>query len=332
MRVDSVDVLAELGAGGGIDLLNTLEATRLDEGLLGLGVLGKNLGELGSNVGEDVVGGEDEEGFEGRKVSAHLDDILEGLLGFVLKVGGALAFLHHVDGEESGGDVSLGEVLGVVGRVTADLSEGPSGGSLDVILRLVDEGVLKRSNTLGDNDSHGEGVIEGRDVTEGHDAGKSGVTLGLADVVDGGGGTTRVDDELGELGGLLGDFTDAGSGVLTNLDINILEAVEDSGEDLGLNDNLGEIDGVLGDLGEALADVALELGIGVGDESGEVGDGTLVDDGLGELLGVLGDLGESGSGDSLEGELGLLDTEDKESNGTGVNNGLSEVSVVLGDA
>ena len=332
MRVDSVDVLAELGAGGGIDLLNTLEATRLDEGLLGLGVLGKNLGELGSNVGEDVVGGEDEEGFEGRKVSAHLDDILEGLLGFVLKVGGALAFLHHVDGEESGGDVSLGEVLGVVGRVTADLSEGPGGGSLDVILRLVDEGVLERSNTLGDDNSHGEGVIEGRDVTEGHDTWETGISLGLADVVNGRSSATGVDDQLGKLRGLLGNLTDASGGVLAHLHIDILQAVENPGEDLSLNNDFGEVDGVLGDLSEALADVALELGVGVRDQSGQVGNGSLVNDSLRQLLGVFGDLGQGSGGDALEGELGLLDAEDKESNGASIDNGLSKVSVVLGDA
>ena len=295
VRVNGIDVLAELAAWSSLDLLNSLETTALDEGLLGLGVLRKDLGELSSDVCEDIVGGEDEEGLQGGQVGAHLDDILEGLLRFVFEVGRALALLHHVDGEETGGDVSLGQVLGVIGRVTANLTEGPGSGGLDVVLRLVDKGILKRSDTLGDDDSHGKGVIEGRDVTEGHDSGKTGVALGLADVVNGGRSTTRVHDELGELGGLLGDLTDAGGGILSHLHIDVLQTVEDSGENLGLDDDFSEIDGVLGDLGEALAHVALKLGVGVRDEGSKVGNSTLVNDGLGELLSVLGDFGE-GSG------------------------------------
>ena len=295
MRINGIDVLAELAAWSSLDLLNSLETTTLDEGLLGLGVLRKDLGELGGDVGEDIVGGKDEKGLQGGKVGAHLDDILEGLLGFVLEVGGALSLLHHVDGEETGGDVGLSQVLGVIRRVTADLTKGPGSGGLDVVLWLVDEGILERSDTLGDDDSHGEGVIEGRNVTEGHDARKTGVALGLTDVVHGGGSTTRVNDELGELGGLLGDLTDASGGILAHLHIDVLQAVEDSGENLSLDDDFGEIDGVLGDLGEALANVALKLGIGVGDEGSKVRNSTLVDDGLGELLSVLGDFGE-GSG------------------------------------
>ena len=148
MRVDGIDVLAELAAWRSVDLLNTLEATGLDESLLLLGVLGKNLGELSSDVLKDVVGGKDEEGLERRKVSAHLDDVLESLLGLVLEVSGALALLHHEDGKKTSGDVSLCEVLGVLRRVTADLTKRPGGSSLDVVLRLVDKGILKRSNTL----------------------------------------------------------------------------------------------------------------------------------------------------------------------------------------
>mmetsp|Transcript_9509 Transcript_9509/g.11726 ORF Transcript_9509/g.11726 Transcript_9509/m.11726 type:complete len:276 (-) Transcript_9509:538-1365(-) len=265
-------------------------------------------------------------------MGAHLDNVLESLLGFVLEVSGALTFLHHEDGEETGGHVSLSQVLGVLGGVSADLAEGPGGGGLNVILGLVDQRVLQRSDTLGHDNSHGKRVIEGRDVAEGHDAGEAGVSLGLRDVVHGGSGTTGVHDELGKLGGLLGDLADASGGVLAHLDVDVLQAVENAREDLSLDDDLGEVDGVLGDLSEALAHLALELSVRVGDKGGEVGDGTLVNDGLSELLGVLGDLRKSGSGDALEGELGLLDAEDEQADSASVDNGLSEVSVVLGDA
>ena len=292
MRVDLIDVFAELGTRLSLNFLDLLETTTLDESALGLEVLGKDLGELSAHVGEDVVGSELEEGFEGGNVGAHLDDVLEGLLGLVLEVLGRL--LEHVHGEETGRNVSLSEVLGVLGGVTANLSEGPGSSCLQVVFGLVHEGVLEGSNSLGNDNGHGKRVIESRDVTEGHDTGETGVSLGLTDVVNSGGGTTGMDDQLGEFGGLLGNLTDASSGVLTDLHIDVLEAVEDTGEDLGLNDYLGEVDGVLGDLGEALTDVTLKLGIGVGDEGSKVGDGTLVNNGLGKLFGMLGDLGQSG--------------------------------------
>jgi len=330
VRVDLIDVLTELAAGLSLDLLDLLEATRLNEGTLSLKLGREHLSELGADVGEDVVGGKLEEGLKSGHVGAHLDDVLKSLLGLILKVLGGI--LEHVNSEETSGDISLSQELAVFGGVATDLAEGPGGSSLQVILRFVDEGILEGSNSLGDDNSHGEGVVEGGDVTEGHDSGKSAVTLGLTDVVNGSSGTTGVDDELSELGGLLGNFTDAGGGVLADLNIDVLKAVEDSGENLGLNDNFGKIDGVLGDLGEALADVSLELGIGVGDKSSEVWDGTLVNNGLGELFGVLSDLRKGGGSNSLEGQLGLLNAEDEEANGTSINDGLGELVVVLGDA
>lgn len=88
--INLVDVLAELAAGLALDLLNLLEAARLHEGALGLEVGGEHLCELGAHVGEDVVRGELEEGLEGGEVGAHLDDVLKGFLGLVLKILGAL--------------------------------------------------------------------------------------------------------------------------------------------------------------------------------------------------------------------------------------------------
>ena len=113
LRVDFVDVLSEFAAGLTLDLLDLLEATALDEGALGLKVGRKDFGELSANIGENVVGSKLKEGLKGGKVSAHLDDILKGLLCLVLEILGALG--KHVDGEESGGDISLSEEFGVIG-------------------------------------------------------------------------------------------------------------------------------------------------------------------------------------------------------------------------
>ena len=71
----------------------------MHEGSLSLEILRENLGELGADVGQDVVWSKLEEWLKSRQVSAHLDDVLERLLRFVLEVLGAL--WEHVDGEES---------------------------------------------------------------------------------------------------------------------------------------------------------------------------------------------------------------------------------------
>jgi len=292
VRVDLINVLAKFASLFSLNFLDLLEATTLDEGALGLEVLGENLSKLGTDVGKDVVGGQLEQGLEGGHMSAHLDDILEGLLRLVLEV--LRGLLEHVDGKEAGRNVSLSEVFSVLGGVATDLSKRPGSGSFQVILRFVHQSVLERCNTLGDDDSHSKRVIESRDIAEGHDTGKASIALALTDVVDGSSGSTRVDNELCELSSLLSNLTNASGGILTDLDVDVLQAVEDAGEDLSLHDHFSKVNGVLGDLGEALADVTLKLGIGMRDKSGEVGNGTLVDDCLGKLLSVLSDLRKSG--------------------------------------
>jgi hypothetical protein len=151
----------------------------------------------------------------------------------------------------------------VLGRVTSNLSERPGSSSLQVVLRFVHEGIFKRSNSLGYDNSHGKGVIESGNVSKSHDSRESSVSLGFSDVVNSSSGTTRVDDELGELSGLLSNFSNASSSVLSYLHIDILKAVKDSGEDFSLNDDFGEIYSMFGDLRKALADISLELSIRV---------------------------------------------------------------------
>jgi hypothetical protein len=132
--------------------------------------------------------------------------------------------------------------------MSANLSKRPGCSSLKVVFRLIDEGILKRGNTLGNNHSHSEGVIEGRDVTESHDAWEASVSLRFRDIVNDSGSTTGVNNELSELSGLLSDFSDACSSILSDLNIEVLQAVKDSGEDLSLDDDFSQIDGVLSDL------------------------------------------------------------------------------------
>ena len=64
VRVDGVDVLAQLRAWRSIDFLDSLEASALNECLLCLCVLGQHLSELGGDVSENIVGCEDEKWFE----------------------------------------------------------------------------------------------------------------------------------------------------------------------------------------------------------------------------------------------------------------------------
>jgi len=86
------------------------------------------------------------EGFKSGNVSAHLDNVLESLLGFILKVLGGI--LEHVDSKETCWDISLSEELAVFWGVTTNLSECPCGGSLQVVLWLIDKSVLEWGNTL----------------------------------------------------------------------------------------------------------------------------------------------------------------------------------------
>jgi hypothetical protein len=174
--------------------------------------------------------------------------------------------------------------------VSADLAERPGSSSLKVVFRLVNKGILKRSNTLRNNNCHSEGIIEGGDVTESHDTRKAGISLGFGDVIDDSSSTTRVNNELSQLSGLLGNFSDASGSILSDLDIEILQAVEDSGEDFSLNNDFSKINGVLSNLSKARADLSLKLSIRVRDQSSEVRNGSLVNYCLGELLSVLSDL------------------------------------------
>ena len=82
-----------------MNLLDLLEATTLDECALSFKVGWENLSELGADIGEDVVGCKLEERLKSGEVGAHLDDVLKGLFGLVLKIFGAL--WEHVYCEES---------------------------------------------------------------------------------------------------------------------------------------------------------------------------------------------------------------------------------------
>jgi len=66
-----------------------------------------------------------------------------------------------------------------------------------------------------------------------------------------------MNNKLGQFSGLLSNFSNAGSSILSDLDIHILKAIKDSWEDLSLYNDLGKINGMLSDLGEALTDVSL---------------------------------------------------------------------------
>ena len=302
----------------------------MDEGSLGLKVLRKYFGELAGDIGQNVVWSKLKKWFKSWEMGAHLDDVLKGFLGFIFKIFGA--FWKHVDGQKSGWNIGFSEIFGVVWGVSTNLSEGPSSSGFKVILWFTDESIFEWSNTFGNNNCHGKRVIESRNVTEGHDTWKSGVTFRFTDVINGSSSSSRVDNKLSKLGGLLGDFSNASSGILSYLNVHVLEAVENSWEDFSFDNNFGKIDGVFGDLGEALADVSLELSIWMGDEGSKVWDGTLIDNSLSKFLSVFGDLTKGGGRDSLKSQFWLLDAKDQKSNGSSINNSLSELMVVFGDA
>jgi hypothetical protein len=190
--VDLVNVFSEFGAGASFNFLDLGEPTALHEGLLGFEVLGKHLRELATDELQDVVGGQLEERLQRGQVGAHLDDVLQGFLCLLLQI--ARTLREHVDSQESGGYISFSEELGMIGGVSSNLSKTPGSSSLQVVLWFVDQSLLQGSNALGDDDSHGEGVVKGRNVTERHDSWESRVALGLTDVVDGSCSSSRVHD------------------------------------------------------------------------------------------------------------------------------------------
>jgi len=104
-----------------------------------------------------------------------------------------------------------------------------------------------------------------------------------------------VDDKLGQLGGLLCDFSNASGSVLSNLDIHIFQAVQNSWEDFSFNNDFGKIDSVFCNLSKALTNVSLKLSIWVGNQGSKVWYCTLINYGLGKLLGMLGNFTESSS-------------------------------------
>ena len=99
MGVDFINVLSELAAGLSLNFLDFLETTALNECTLGLKILRKDFGELSTNVGKNVIGSQLEKRLKSRKVSAHLDDVLESLLSLILKILGRLR--EHVDSQKS---------------------------------------------------------------------------------------------------------------------------------------------------------------------------------------------------------------------------------------
>ncbi len=86
MRVNLINVLAQLAAWLSLDLLDLLETARLDESTLSLKLGRKYFGKLGTNVGKNIVWSKLKKGFESGYVSAHLNNIFESLLRLIFKI------------------------------------------------------------------------------------------------------------------------------------------------------------------------------------------------------------------------------------------------------
>mmetsp|Transcript_20429 Transcript_20429/g.43578 ORF Transcript_20429/g.43578 Transcript_20429/m.43578 type:complete len:343 (+) Transcript_20429:3-1031(+) len=303
-RVDLLNVVVQLGTNLRVNFLDLLQTTRLDKLPARIEVIGQYLRELLDDVLEDVRGGL-QQGFQCGQSCALLDDALESSLRFSLEI--LAGVLVKVDGQESPKYIGLSQGPSMVWGVTTNLTERPSRGGLQVVFRLVDQGILERRNALGNHDRQGQGLREGRDVAEGHDAGEAVVAAGLSDVVHHSSDTTGIHNELRQIRGVPGNLADACRSILSYELIDVLEAMKNPGEDFGLDDDFGEVDGVLCDLGEAAADLALQLGIIVGDVLGQERDGASVNHDLSELRRVLADVAQRRSGDALERELGFLE-------------------------
>jgi hypothetical protein len=90
-----------------------------------------------------------------------------------------------------------------------------------------------------------------------------------------------VDNELSKFSGLFGDFSNASSSILSNLNIHIFKTVQNSWENFSLNNNFSKINGMLGNLSKTLTDISLKLSIWMRNKSGKVWDSSLINNSLG---------------------------------------------------
>jgi hypothetical protein len=77
MRVNLINVLAQLASRLCLNFLYFLEATGLYKSAFGFKVGGEYFRELSAYVGQNVVRSKLEEGFKSRQVCAHLNDMLK---------------------------------------------------------------------------------------------------------------------------------------------------------------------------------------------------------------------------------------------------------------
>mmetsp|Transcript_105911 Transcript_105911/g.236421 ORF Transcript_105911/g.236421 Transcript_105911/m.236421 type:complete len:389 (+) Transcript_105911:6-1172(+) len=321
-HVDLVDVIVQLRANLGLDLLDFLETAGLHEGSASVEVVGQHLCKLLHHVLQDV-GRRLEKGFQCGQVSALLYDALQGPLRLRLQI--LARILVQVHREQAPEHIRLGEGPRVVRGVAADLTQGPSRGRLEVVLGFVDERVLEGGDALRHHHRQGQGLGECGNVAQRHDARQTIVATGLCDVVDHGCDAARIDDKLCQVRSVAGDLADASRRILPHELVDVLEAMEDTGEDLSLYHDLRQVHGVLRDLSQARADLALEGCIVVGDVLGKERDRARVHNCLGQLRRVLADVAQRGCGDPLERELGLLEAEDQERHSPRIHNSLGEL-------
>eukprot|EP00951_Prasinocladus_malaysianus_P001331 scaffold9096_cov25-Prasinocladus_malaysianus.AAC.1 len=121
----------------------------------------------------------------------------------------------------------------------AHLAEAPGGGAAHVVLGLLLQGPRQGHQPLAGDDGQREGLREGGDVAERHDARQPGVAVRLGDKVDERFDPSVGHHQLGELLGVLGDLADNRGGVLADELVGELEAGQDLWEDLRLDHNLG---------------------------------------------------------------------------------------------
>ena len=128
-----------------------------------------------------------------------------------------------------------------------------------MVFWFVDQGIFEWLNSFSVDDTNGQSLIEGSNITKGHNSWKSGISFGVTNVINQSCFTTSIGNKLGKLRRLLGDFSDASCGVLTDERINVLKAVENSWEDFCLHNNVGKLDSMFGNLGKTRTNVSFEL-------------------------------------------------------------------------
>lgn len=155
-----------------------------------------------------------------------------------------------------------------------------------MVFGLINKCFFKRWDTLRYNNCHCKGIIKGRNITKSHDSWKSCVTFRFTDIINSGGGSSRMYNKFCKFSCLFCNFSDASSCIFSYLNIHVFQAVQDSWENFSFNNYFGKVNCVLCNLSKALTNISFQLSIWMRNQCSEIWDSTLINNCLSKFFSV----------------------------------------------